>query len=75
MDTVLTGKEACMKTIGRWEINGNGIFRKELYQKLFDNREVTTVNSDEYDTRFYYCMLLKLFLVILNIITVRIQIQ
>ena len=52
MDTVLTGKEACMKTIGRWEINGNGIFRKELYQKLFDNREVTTVNSDEYDTRF-----------------------
>lgn len=54
MDNILTGKEACMKTLVNWEINGNGIFKVELYHNLLHTRKVTNMHSDEYDTRLLF---------------------
>ena len=50
---VLSGKEACSLTIGQWIINGNGLFKKELYNKIWKQQQIdyAGMNGDEFLTR------------------------
>lgn len=51
MNQILSGREACMKTIGQWEINGNGLFKYSIYEQVLGKNRVSHVNCDEIDTR------------------------
>lgn len=50
---ILSGKEACSLTIGKWTINGNGLFKKELYNKVWKRQQIhyAGMNGDELLTR------------------------
>ena len=53
---ILSGKAACGLTIGSWTINGNGLFRKVLYQKIWRESKDDNVgmNGDELLTRLLF---------------------
>jgi len=49
---ILTGKEAVMLTIPKWQIGAKGIVKKELWTACSTfNSEIKHMNVDEYDTR------------------------
>jgi glycosyltransferase involved in cell wall biosynthesis len=53
---VLSGKEACSRTIGEWQIGGNGLTSLLLYRKAVTDCNSKLINSDEIDTRkLFYC--------------------
>lgn len=53
--TIISGKEACLLTIGQWIINGNGLFRKELYNQIWIKKsDYTGMNGDELLTRLLF---------------------
>lgn len=55
MDTIFTGKEACKRTIGEWQISMNGLLaRTSLYKKYIEKEYNSDFNksfSDEIDHR------------------------
>lgn len=53
---VLTGKEACMLTINSWTINGNGLFRKSIFEYIWSKykEEFVGMNTDELLTRLLF---------------------
>ena len=55
-NVVLSGKEACSLTIGEWVINGNGLFNRKLYEKVFSQSQFENkgMNGDELLTRLLY---------------------
>lgn len=50
-DVVLSGKEACSRTIGEWQIGGNGLLLLLLYRKAVSYNDIASINEDEVDTR------------------------
>ena len=54
MTQVITGKEACSKTIGKWEIGFNGSSSSSsLYKSLCYREMDKEMNADEINTRLY----------------------
>ena len=51
---ILTGKEACSKTIGGWEIGFNGSSSySSLYKSLLNRETYQEMNAEEVNTRLY----------------------
>ena len=59
LDSIITGKEAFMMTVGSWDINGLGIFKREVldFASKKSNQLLDSINADELYTRikFLYC--------------------
>ncbi len=54
LQRILTGKEACMLTIKEWNINGNGLFKKSLFEAIWKEQNSNSfigMNTDELLTR------------------------
>lgn len=54
LQKILTGKEACMLTIKEWAINGNGLFKKNLFEAIWKEQNLNSfigMNTDELLTR------------------------
>lgn len=56
--SIISGKEAFIKTIGSWEINGLGIFKsiilETLSSKNSDTQMIDSINADEVYTRLKF---------------------
>lgn len=50
MSQVLTGREACLLTLGGWKLGGNGIIRRNILMQVEHGQYM---NSDEYNQRQY----------------------
>ena len=49
--SVISGKDAFMKTVGSWEINGLGIFKREILEDIPNDKIIDSINADEVYTR------------------------
>lgn len=56
LDSLVSGKEAFMLTVGSWEINGLGLFKKEVLDIALNktSRLIDSINADELYTRIKF---------------------
>lgn len=56
MGQVVSGREACLLTLGEWQIGGSGMLRRDLLLKVPSG---PYMNSDEYEQRVRFLMIDK----------------